>query len=195
MKPVILLDVDGVIGDFVGMICPMLNRRFATHYTAVDFTHWDLRETLAPAESKWLNEALQQEGHAETMGTYPGAKDFVAQLKEIGTVLALTAPYQSSKTWPYERQQWLLRNFGLPMLSVPGEYKYLVDGDFLIEDKLVTVQQWQDANIRGQAFLLDRPWNTTCPDEEDEAAYFRKHSYETLVSHIRRIVEHTPRFA
>lgn len=194
MKPVILLDVDGVIGDFVGMICPILNRRFANHRTEADFTHWDLRETLSPAESKYLNEALQQEGIATVMQWYPGAKEFVEELKSIGTVLALTAPYQSSKTWPYERQQWLRREFGLPMLSVPGEHKYLVGGDFLIEDKLITVQQWQDANIRGQAFLLDRPWNTTCLDEEDEAAYFRKHSYETLVSHIRRIVEHTPRF-
>jgi len=183
MKPVILLDVDGCIGDFVGMICPILNRRFATHYTEADFTHWDLRETLAPAESKYLNEALQQEGIATAMQWYPGAKEFVEELKTIGTVLALTAPYQSSKTWPYERQQWLLRHFGLPMMSVPGEYKHMFDGDFLIEDKLITVNQWGDT--RGtEAVLIDRPWNQD-PRLPSRRPYYRFSTYDSIVSHIR----------
>lgn len=181
MKPVILLDVDGVIGDFVGMICSILNRRFATNYTEADFMHWDLRTTLAPAESKWLNEALQQEGIATVIDPYPGAKEFVEELKTIGTVLALTAPYQSSKTWPYERQQWLLKRFGLPMLSVPGEYKHMFDGDFLIEDKLITVEQWADT--RGtEAILIDRPWNQ---DPRVRESYYRFSTYDRIVSHIR----------
>lgn len=181
MKPVILLDVDGVIGDFVGMICSILNRRFATNYVEADFNHWDLRETLAPAESKWLNEALQQEGIATVIDPYPRAKEFVEELQSIGTVLALTAPYRSSKTWPYERQQWLLKRFGLPMLSVPGEYKHLVQGDYLIEDKLMTADQW--GAYRPGAILLDRPWNLDT--ESKRQNYDRLFTYDGIINHIR----------
>lgn len=181
MKPVILLDVDGCIGNFVGMICPMLNRRFATHYTEVYFNHWDLRETLETAESKWLDQALRQEGIAAAMGWYPGAKEFVEELKSLGTVLALTAPYQSSPYWPYERQQWLKLHFDIPMLSVPGEYKHLVQGDYLIEDKLMTVDQW--GMYRPGAILLDQPWNQDT--ESKRQNYDRCFTYDGIVNRIR----------
>lgn len=181
MKPVILLDIDGVVGDFVGMICKHINRRFNTHYDESSFTSWELRAALAPAENEWIGAYLTNHNAAAEIEWYPGAKDFVHELQQLGEVLALTAPYQSNTMWPYERQQWCKRE-GLPVLSVPGEYKHLVQGDYLIEDKLMTVDQW--GTYRPGAILLDRPWNQD-PKIGSRQHYDRLFAYDGIVNHIR----------
>jgi 5'(3')-deoxyribonucleotidase len=183
----ILCDVDGVLADFMGEVCLKL----APHghgYQVDDFRHWDLNETLSVPAQRDLLTILSEPGFCQSLPWYDGAKDFLGELHADGArVYAVTAPFDGSPFWAYERKNWLGPHLDRKrVLSVSGEAKHLVRGDVLIEDHPKTAHDWLQSNRDGIAILVDRPWNGPAAKEwHCHHRMYRVKSYAEALTTIR----------
>ena len=148
-RPIILLDVDGVVADFEGAV-----RRTVAEigYVMAVPTEWNFTLKF-PAEvsDHYLNRASLP-GWCSTIETYPEAEWFVAELRTLGDVVAVTAPLGCCPTWESERREWL-RCRGIHDV-VSTRRKDLVYGDVLIEDKVENLRAWYDRSQRDAYGIL-----------------------------------------
>jgi 5'(3')-deoxyribonucleotidase len=165
-RPVILLDVDGVLADFTGACLDVL-RGIGLHRTVDQVTSYALVEALgldAGAKAA-LSRAWSSPRFCECIEPYPRATEGVGMLMGIGDVYAVTAPMWSSPTWQSERADWLAEHMGVRRNNVISAHaKHLVRGDVLVEDKPETLAAWMDAWPGGAGVLIDRPYNRDVVD-------------------------------
>lgn len=156
---VILLDVDGVLADFVGDFLRVANRISGESYAPEDVKEWDLSVLYPEVFRKQIFEAMNEEGFCRYLPKLPGSEEAVKMLRELGKVYAVTAPWVSSKTWCWERTNWLMRHFDFAAEDVLHvTKKHLIQGDVLIDDRDVNVAKWLLANP-GIGILWDAPYN------------------------------------
>jgi 5'(3')-deoxyribonucleotidase len=168
MKPIILLDVDGVLADFVGHL--------SATCSALDVSmpppgawSFDFRSFLTNKQRKTaigvLSDARSDGGHfARTLPVIEGAQDAVERLRLHGSVYIVTTPWESNPTWESERRAWLLRNFDVrPNHIVSTAAKYLVRGDLFVDDKPEHVAEWSAEHRNGHARLFNQPHNVSAP--------------------------------
>lgn len=184
MKPTILVDVDGVLADFMGLICRELSNRGQSRHPD-EFKYHDLSLTLSLQELQVFVELAYTEGLAAKISWYPNAELFLGRLHQLGEVFAVTAPWKS-RSWAGERGAWLQPHIRPDhVLSVPAAAKSLIRGDILIEDNSQTAYEWVEANPSGLALLIDRPWNQPCWDHVNHPRIFRVHNYRAALALCR----------
>ena len=153
----VLIDVDGVMADLVGVLAPMVDRKPS------DFTGYSFDKMLGRYELGLLENAMAEEGFAAKLPWYPEARTWVSAMceaKDIELLAVTAASPRRSRTWEYDRRLWLSDYFApSDVLFVPAQHKCLIEGDFLIEDNLATVRQWIERHPDGTAYLVDRSWN------------------------------------
>lgn len=158
-KPKVLCDVDGVAADFIGGVIRWIKKRGLV-YTEDQFTQFDISNVIAP---EILKEIGSEIGFCNSLEWYPGAFEFLLQLRDQTDLAFVTAPW-NSPTWEAERKNWLGR-ICKPgrVASIPSELKPWVHADFLIEDRIETLVAWLEADPSEQSdrfgILIDRPWN------------------------------------
>lgn len=156
MDQVILLDVDGVLADFVGGLC----RALAPHGHDVlpeDVRAWDLTQALPAPAARCVPKILSNPGFASGLAWYHGAREFLAECRDPWIV---TAPYTKSATWVSERLAWLVPAVSPHrVIFADGRAKPRVHGDVLIEDNAETAHAWAARHPEGLALVLARPWN------------------------------------
>ena len=162
--PVVLLDVDGVVADFVGPTLAEVSKITGRRYTPDDVTGWDLRAALGLEASEWdrVTKRIRSLGFCLTQPTYPGACDAVRRLRERAEVYFVTTPWRGAVTWAYDRDRWLEQKFGevIGRRVVHTGHKHLIRGDLLIDDKPENCERWAAANDWPScALLFTRPWN------------------------------------
>ena len=159
----VLIDIDGVVGDFVDPVLELINRIGGHDYAPSDITQWDIRAALNLDNYEWAEvvNLIQADGFASRQKLYPGAKQGIKSLiKEGHEIDFVTSDWRGSKTWVYDRNHWLVKHFGSVGKNVTHtSRKHKVDGDMLIEDKWQNAKAWQDAHPDGRAVIWDRPWN------------------------------------
>jgi 5'(3')-deoxyribonucleotidase len=175
-RPVILLDVDGVLGDFVGETIHGTRQRLSAMGLAAvanrlpDATdRWDIKGCLVDAAPDHaddirvaVNATWRAPGLAASLSDYPGAVDGVGALRAFADVVALTAPLRSNATWGSEREEWLRRHFGFAGADVDiiiTGAKWRIPGAVLVEDRPETLAAWMEAWPQGVGVLIDRPYN------------------------------------
>jgi len=139
-KPRVLFDVDSVIGNLVQVFISAIEaadiRKLPQDWKPRQFdVATDLG--LTKSEEKRMYEMLQRPGVAEIVHPYPGAVEGVKKVAGIADVFFVTSPMPGSQTWTYDRSRWLIQKFGEVLGSkwVYTEYKYVVYGDILVDDK------------------------------------------------------------
>lgn len=160
-----VLDVDGVIADFVGGALEVINELHpAAHapdvrFTPDDVTQWEI-ETLLPEHMRAEFMArCGAPGFCAALKEYPGACAVVHGLRECGhTIVFATSPW-NCPTWIGERTDWLRERFGGDVAIYHVKTKTHVYGDVFVDDKPEHVSAWAAAHPNGQALLLDRPYN------------------------------------
>lgn len=178
----ILVDVDGILADLVGDMCTELNRQGLGPISPGNFARYEFEATLDPHQLHAAEQWLSEPGTCAALRWYLGSHGFLAQLKKLGNVYALTAPYRNSATWAAERALWLRKHIPANcVLSVPSSAKPLVRGAVLIEDNANTARDWALANPEGLACVLARPWNRPI-DCVDGMAYCD--SYDAIIRAI-----------
>jgi len=152
----ILLDVDGVCGDFIDALLHAVGSRLSSK----DIDRWNIFEQLSKAEAQaayailctskfWLN----------AIRPVKIAQDTIARWTDEGCeIVFVTAPWTSCSTWDHARRAWLRQHFP-PAEVVTAHAKQHVIGDVFIDDRESNVKLWSEAHPRGLALLLAQPHN------------------------------------
>lgn len=162
MRPRILLDVDGVLADFVTAFLAVVRFQLGRDHVPEDVTQFNLASSLGLSKLEFdqCAEIVSASGFCRTLSVYPGATDGVAALHRIADVYIVTSPWNSNRTWTYDREQWLAEHFGIPHSRVVHtSAKHLVRGDVLVDDKTETLHTWQAEHPTGRAIQWTTPHN------------------------------------
>jgi len=139
-RPRVLLDVDGVIADLVQlMVNAVRNLKLKDISISWRPTKWDVAKELGLTNKQEdaVYEVLRLPGSANMLLPFPGAVQGVKRIASLFDVAFVTAPVEGSATWCFDRIEWLVKHFGddLGNRWVFTDHKYLVYGDFLVDDK------------------------------------------------------------
>ncbi len=187
MRPVILCDVDGILVDFAESYLRLLREMFGVHKTEADITSFHFEQCVSTPEQDraiWQDIA-RNPGFVYNLPVYDGAMGFLAELRQLGRVVACTSP--ANPLWTAERAQWLLDKGGFEKRDiVVASDKSLVMGDVLIDDAIHNLEGWRmgPGGIRGYGLLMNRPWNSQCSG----AIWARAFDYGQLLNYVRDLV-------
>jgi 5'(3')-deoxyribonucleotidase len=150
-KPLVLVDVDGVVADFVGATIRALGGGFK-HDDVKDFNFVGTPDfDRVKAEAAWVSP-----GFVTNIPVLRYAIEGIMQLREISDVVFCTAPFEGAPCWVSERVRWLERHFGAaPEEIIFAKDKSLVVGDMLVDDKCANL----DRPGSWLPVCWDQPWN------------------------------------
>lgn len=167
-RPRVLVDVDGVLADFTGAWLEIMVEMTGLEIKREEVSDWDIFGVL---ETRGVNEPLRNHvkevcrsatsraGFCGSLKVLAGAQDGFNQLRDIADVYIVTSPW-NSPYWTFERDSWLLDNFGVPRKNiVHTDAKYLVSGDYLIDDKTSHIVNWCAEQPNGQGILWESAHN------------------------------------
>ena len=163
-KPRFLCDVDDVLANykegFIGAVNVSGVRVLKPDHV---FTQWDLSKLLGltDEEDDKVYALINQPGFAFNLNPFPGAIEGVQKIMEFADVQFVTSPLKTSPTWAYDRMHWLQKYFGEEQGAkvISTHEKYMVDGDFLCDDKPDHCVEWQGAHPAGMSILWLTPQN------------------------------------
>lgn len=160
-KPRVLLDVDGVLANFLTPALDILNKLSGLDHKAEELQEWDVF-TLYPREyEQAFYEGCNQPGFCNALPLYPGAHELVTGLQAISDLYIVTSPMHHNLTWTGERERWLLKHFSIPSSKiVHTSAKYLCVGDVLIDDRPANIEAWEkEHGPKGVGLLWDASYN------------------------------------
>lgn len=153
----LLLDCDGVLSDFVQHVA----NSAALDLSTLDEPwprHWDLFSDLKRFNAAMLDNPMWW----RTMPPTPWAYEVVRVLHsrlDLKVAVA-TAPWPTAPGWDRARTDWIQCLFGGRVTNVIiTESKHWIDADVFVDDKPQVVRDWARENPKGQAYLLDAPYN------------------------------------
>jgi 5'(3')-deoxyribonucleotidase len=159
----VLLDVDGVVADFIRSVENALQYKFSEG----DKKKWNVLSALSKEKRNEALTALSGPLFWLNLPLINGAKEGVRYLEDAGHKITwVTSPWPSCEAWGAARTLWLNEHFNV---SGKGqEIKILSDksgvgGDALIDDKPANILAWAGAHPSGHALLYDSPNNQECP--------------------------------
>lgn len=160
----LLLDVDGVLGDFHLAARDLIHRKFGLDFPMEKFLTWDVTSVLPNQEMKdSCNQHFAEPGFATSLTPFPEAQEAVKEIRSIEDVelLFVTTPHHISKTWMQERNEWLAEHFGAKQDEVIHCFrKYAVIGHALVDDKPANIKEWSSHHPGGHALLWGTPYNS-----------------------------------
>lgn len=161
-KPRVLLDVDGVCGDFITPALRVIEDLCGASIAHDDVSVWDFADQYLESEADraeyWRR--VTAPGFCAAIEPYPTVREGVALLQSYADVYVVTSPMATSQTWMHERQEWCREHLGLHYKHVIHTHaKYAVSGLMLVDDKPEHVERWQAANPRGVGVLWARRYN------------------------------------
>jgi 5'(3')-deoxyribonucleotidase len=163
MKPTVLLDVDGILADFIGAALLALRAESGLAYSRDDIYTWEVFDSLPAAAQSYKHvvyELLKSKLGCFSMRVYDGAKEGVRRLQELADVVIVTSPFPDSDTWHSEREKWLRSHFGITREHViHAQAKHHIKGDIFVDDKTANVVRWAEAHPAGQAMLWNMKYN------------------------------------
>lgn len=168
-KKRVLLDIDGVVAEFVVPMLSELTKITGKKYDKDDVTEWELAKALklSKDEADKLKLALSMPGFCRSLPVIPGAVDGVRELMEHTEVYVCTSPYDSD-TWAREREAWLFEHFKISRSSIIStSAKHVCRADILIEDKEEMIHGWLEEYPTGFGLLFSQPWNNSYTYRKD----------------------------
>lgn len=160
----ILIDVDGVLADFVSAALKIGNKLSGKNVQLDEVTQWDLIEQHFPDCEPEMYEAFMEPGFARNLDVYEWAQKGVEMMKTLGEVRIVTSPI-IGPTFCYDRVKWLEEHFDLGYKDIIFAYdKSCIDGTILIDDKPSNISGWIEARERDSkhsflGVLWFQPWN------------------------------------
>lgn len=159
IRPRIILDVDGVVADFVGHTLTLLGE-LAPPGGREAFTAWDMVSVMSPEARAVCTHGWRQPGWCASMPTLPDAQNAVDRLSLRADVVWATAPMTHAPHWMHERAGWLERVFAADPRSIVFTHdKAHVWGDVFVDDKPENVDGWADTHRDGFSILWTAPYN------------------------------------
>lgn len=163
-EPLIFLDMDGVLCDFVSAALSAHGVTFgAKSYPPGEFC----LEKIIGCNTKefWRRVDFAGEYFWENLDPYPWAEVLFRELQQVGEVIIATSPSRSPASYA-GKQRWL-RHMGMHgVQSMFGSRKYLMakPGRVLVDDAEHNVTPWIAEG--GQAVMVPQPWNHAKPTDD-----------------------------
>lgn len=157
----VLIDVDGVLADFVGPILRAAGS-YLEHHQVTEYEMFD--HHMDEAERARAIVACGGEDFWENLPVIQGAQEGVEEIRAHRPVVFLTQPWHGCSGWYGARLAWLRRHFAAShreLAPLHGSVKHLVDGAALIEDSPVNLTAWSDAHPHRMPVIFDAPYNRT----------------------------------
>jgi 5'(3')-deoxyribonucleotidase len=155
----LLVDVDEVLASLQLPVLEIICRVTEKDWKLEDFKVWDLFSVLTPEQRVRVFDEMAVPGFCLGLEPILGAPEAIKKLQKIVDVFAITNPH-NSVLWVTERYDWLLRHYGLDKDHIAFlSSKYLVSGDWLVEDNLDQLTRWHEFNPGGTPILWDTPTN------------------------------------
>lgn len=159
-RPVVLLDADGVLLNFIQATLDMLHDIDPHSFTHDDIHTWEVFSSLPAMVQVHMDavyDRLKEEG-GRSIKPYPGAAEAVKELQDISEVIVVTSPFHGSATWTHVRESALEKHFGIHHEDViHAKRKAFVRGDVLIDDKPSNLQEWREAHPEGKPIYWKNP--------------------------------------
>ena len=160
-KPTLVLDVDGVLADFVGATMQFLERNYGIYHDEPLKT-WDFMDTptLRPfrrvARGHWTTP-----GFVAGLQPIPGTIQVVNEARHLANVRFATSPMDSNPTWRAERNTWLAQHFGAQEGDVLHTVKKSEQpGHVFVDDKFENVVEYQLAHPAAFVYMQSRSYNS-----------------------------------
>lgn len=155
-KPRFLIDVDDVLAAFTDRIVPMCERFLGRELVPGGVDGWDLFANLNHYEWKAVQALMAQPGFCGSLTTTQGSWQGVSMLAKHCEVFAVTKP-NCVPNWANERELWLNEKFCIPPDHViQTGAKYMIRGDYFLDDRPDHVTRWAKENPEGKSML----WST-----------------------------------
>lgn len=185
MRRRVLLDVDGVLADFLSATFEFLRDWTGRSWTTMDLMSWEIfdhPELLSFKERGY--EQWRTQGFCGTLQPYQGAQAAVASMQEVADVYILTSP-MDSLYWVHERDAWLKQHFGINRKNIiHTSAKYVCSGDVLVDDRHDNIVQWLEHHPEGLGVLWAHKYNDGLALPTGAV---RTASWEDLVGMVRDI--------
>ena len=154
-RPVILLDMDGVISNFVDQVIAT----FGWDIKHDDYSSWAYHQQMGLTDQQFW--ARIDSEFWDRIEPYPWASQLVSELRDEGEVIFATSPNLDSAT-PSAKVRWL-RKHGMMYTWLNeymiGPHKHLMANKqtILIDDSDSNIEKFRAAG--GNAILFPQPWN------------------------------------
>jgi 5'(3')-deoxyribonucleotidase len=174
----LLVDMDGVLAEFVPAVFAEHNRRFGTSYTEADMKRYLFKDSVScPEHLANMNSIFREPGFFSALRMCDGALEMVNKLCALGCVEICSSPPNTRvRHWggeisvqlahvAAEKIGWVIRH--LPHLGgqvTLTSKKFLVDGDALIDDSTENVIKWCARHPKGLGVIVSRNWNAAVED-------------------------------
>jgi 5'(3')-deoxyribonucleotidase len=160
-KPNILLDMDGVLSDFLSGALDILNEEYNKDYTVEDYVKYgkfSINEFYGISISEFWD-TLSLEWFWEDLKPFEWTYKLYDGLCQLGDVTIVTSP-SLDPNCAKEKLMWLRRCLGVKSTDVfIGSKKYLMAGNgILIDDYYSNVDKFKSNG--GKAVLVPSNWNT-----------------------------------
>ncbi len=155
-----LVDVDGVLSDFCAHAFKLMEKITGRPVPPGADGDWDIFAWMGdPALKDACYDIIKGPGWCAEIPVYPGAREGVDALREVGDVYFCTSPTHGPY-WYYERAEWLMHHFGAKRNHIIHAVdKHVCAGDVLVDDKPEHVFDWLDHHPNGYGVLWLQPYN------------------------------------
>lgn len=171
-KPVLLLDMDGVIADFHGTLLEVYNAKHNASITLEQCTNFEFSVCLGKEIHASMESIYNAPGFFASIRETPHASVVVPKLLELAEVEVCSAPTKIkdpntgekrlNASCAFEKINWIHERF--PVLSKDitlAINKFRYRADILVDDALHNQAKWCKAHPYGLGILIDQPWNQT----------------------------------
>ena len=162
-KQQILLDMDGVIADFLGGALKVLNKDFNKNITieqyATDFGKWETYDYYGITIDQFWESIDKTPDFWYRLQPMPWGRELYQFLQDMGDVTIVTTP-NLHPDCASQKLKWLNGYLGIKSNAVfLGARKYLMAGNgILIDDYYKNTESFKEAG--GDAILIPSNWNT-----------------------------------
>jgi 5'(3')-deoxyribonucleotidase len=200
--PEFISDVDGVAADLVGGLRKWINHQFGFDFDPSEVVYHnsmgrspllaDLNEELR----RWFPGDADGDNHGfggaftcfmrdpnvymRWIDPVPGAVDAIAEIRQKHKVVFCTALMKGARDHFRSKMEWIERWFpNLPILTVPSGEKYMVRGDWAVDDRYDTCARWIHNGT--PALLFKQSWN-----EIPEGVKMRRFTWPEIVETVMK---------
>lgn len=183
-KPVVLVDVDGVLLNFTSRVYDAIYDQYG-HVIPDHERAWDIcgHPKLEP-HRKAIEDSWGKPGFSASLKPYDGAIDGIKRLREIADVCVLTAHWQDNPTWVHERDKTLVEQFGFDFRNeiIHTHAKWRVHGNAFIDDKPANLERWfkrWHRDMHTHPFLWTQPYNA------DNSTFHRLANWDDAYNRVK----------
>lgn len=186
MSKRILVDMDGILCDFIGAFLSKYNKEFNDTLTIEDIHNHDFQRCLKPAAQSVWKSYMAEPGFFRNLVPLPNALESLKELHDAGHKIYIASSHANAIS-SKEKHEWLEHH--VPWLNRKrfffGYDKFMLKADVLIDDAHHNIEQYREEWPNAEIYTISYPWN----QEARPYATLFAESYKDIGNAWKQIVE------